>query len=153
MTPAAALGVVASIVALAVLLGLVYRLRNGQVRRVSAERVRPAELPGSPGFGESLTLLQFSTEFCAPCRQTARLLGGVSAARSGVAHVELDVTDDLDTVRRFNILRTPTTLVLDEKGAVVGRISGAPRVDELDAFLAELLEEAGPAKEVTDVRN
>ena len=42
-----------------------------------------------------------------------------------LSHVEMDVVEHLDLVRRFSIMRTPTTLLLDARGVVVGRMSGA----------------------------
>jgi hypothetical protein len=54
----------------------------------------------------------------------------------GVRHVELDAESHLELVRRLDILRTPTTLVLDSTGAVVKRASGAPRKPDVIAALA-----------------
>jgi len=153
MAPEAALVVTASVVALAVLLGAAHRLRDGRVRRAGRERISPADLPGGPALGEQATLLQFSTELCSPCRAAARVLGSAAAATPGVAHLDIDLTDDPDTARRFGILRTPTTLVLDRHGAVRGRIGGAPRPEELRGFLAESLGLVVPAQEALHVRS
>lgn len=87
-----------------------------------------AELVAAVGgrLGERATLLQFSSAFCAPCRATRRVLGEVTDLVEGVAHVEVDAEQHLDATRTFNILRTPTTLVLDATGAEVTRATGAP---------------------------
>ena len=95
------------------------------------ERVTGAELGG-----ERATLLQFSSAFCAPCRATRRTLAEVEGMVGGVRHVELDAESHLELVRRLDILRTPTTLVLDSTGAVVKRASGAPRKPDVIAALA-----------------
>lgn len=153
MAPLFALVVTVSVVALAALLGIVYRLCNGRVRTVRGvvhEIVSPADLPGSPAFGDRFTLLQFSTELCSPCRQAARVLDA-AAAEPGIAHIEVDLTRDAELARRFNILRTPTTLVLDSTGAVRGRIGGAPRPAELRDFLDDVLGDARPKSEVAHV--
>ena len=42
-----------------------------------------------------------------------------------LSHAEMDVVEHLDLVRRFSIMRTPTILLLDARGVVVGRLSGA----------------------------
>lgn len=125
--------------ALAVVLGLVLRWRNGRFTspnpapRASADDAAipaSAAAPTSPltefARGERATLLQFSSAFCAPCRATRRTLTEVSDAVPGVAHVEIDAESHLELVRRLNILRTPTTIVLDAKGTEVARASGAP---------------------------
>ncbi len=93
-------------------------------------------------LGERATLLQFSSAFCAPCRVTRRVLGEVAQVVPGVAHVEVDAEHHLDLVRRLNVLRTPTTLVLDAHGREVSRAAGAPKRDEVLATLARVLPDA-----------
>ncbi|MBK5306404.1 MAG: thioredoxin family protein [Frankiaceae bacterium] len=93
------------------------------------------ELGEAPG--ERATLLQFSSAFCAPCRATRRILAEVAAAVPGVRHVELDAESNLDVVRRLNILKTPTTLVLDAQGRVTQRAAGQPRKEHILAALAK----------------
>ncbi|TDD20498.1 thioredoxin [Kribbella turkmenica] len=93
-------------------------------------------------LGERATLLQFSSAFCAPCRATRRTLAEVEGMVDGVRHVELDAEKHLELVRRLDILRTPTTLVLDSTGAIVKRASGAPRKPDVIAALATAIEHA-----------
>jgi thiol-disulfide isomerase/thioredoxin len=86
-------------------------------------------------LGERATLLQFSSAFCAPCRATRRTLAEVAAVVPGVRHVEVDAEHHLELVRAVGVLRTPTTLVLDARGAEVTRAAGAPRKEQvLDAL-------------------
>jgi hypothetical protein len=54
------------------------------------------------------------------------VLGEVAERTPGVRHVELDAEQHLDLVRRLDVLRTPTVLVLDGAGRVVARSSGVP---------------------------
>lgn len=85
--------------------------------------------------GEKATLVQFSSAFCAPCRATRRILTDVAGVVPGVVHVEVDAEQHLDLVRRLDVLRTPTTLVLDAAGHEVTRAAGAPRKEQvLDAL-------------------
>jgi len=93
---------------------------------------------GGAALGRRATFLQFSSSFCAPCRATRLLLADVVAAREGVVHVEVDAEANLELVRRLNVLRTPTVLVLDADGVVRGRASGAPRRDQVEAALDAL---------------
>ncbi|GAA2831402.1 thioredoxin family protein [Kribbella solani] len=108
---------------------------------VGVERVTAAEVGAE--LGERATLLQFSSAFCAPCRATRRTLAEVEGMVDGVRHVELDAESHLELVRRLDILRTPTTLVLDSTGAVVKRASGAPRKPDVIAALATAIEPTG----------
>ncbi len=87
-------------------------------------------------LGERATLLQFSSAFCAPCRTTRHVLADVAGRHDGVAHVEVDAEHHLDLVRRLGILRTPTTLVLDERGRERMRASGVPRREQVESALA-----------------
>lgn len=86
---------------------------------------------GETELGERATLVQFSSAFCAPCRATRRILGEVAEIVPGVVHIEIDAEHHLDLVRRLDILRTPTTLVLDGAGNEVARASGAPRKEQV----------------------
>ncbi len=87
-------------------------------------------------LGAQATLLQFSSAFCAPCRATRRTLTEVAAIVPGVEHVEIDAEHHLDLVRRLDILRTPTTIVLDGSGREVTRATGAPRKEQVLSALA-----------------
>ncbi|MBO3083155.1 thioredoxin family protein [Cellulomonas fengjieae] len=127
---------VLAVLAVATALGLWWRARNGRYTAVDAAllgsapadraddtRLTPAEL-GAP-LGARATFVQFSSEVCAPCRRTHAVLATLAAENADLSHVEMDVVQHLDLVRRFGIMRTPTTLLLDARGVVVGRMSGA----------------------------
>ena len=102
----------------------------------TSETREPAPLDGlEHPLGERATLLQFSSAFCAPCRATRRVLSEVETMVEGVRHIELDAESHLDLVRRLDILRTPTVLVLDSTGAIVTRASGQPRKADVIAAL------------------
>lgn len=90
-----------------------------------------ADALGESELGARATLVQFSSAFCAPCRATRRILGEVAEIVPGVVHIEIDAEHHLDLVRRLDILRTPTTLVLDGAGNEVARASGAPRKEQV----------------------
>lgn len=93
---------------------------------------------GAP-LGERATLVQFSTAFCQPCRATRRILDEVAGAVDGVAHVEIDAESRLDLVRRLDVVRTPTVLVLDGTGAVRRRAAGLPRKPDVIAALGSVV--------------
>jgi len=86
---------------------------------------------GETELGARATLVQFSSAFCAPCRATRRILGEVAEIVPGVVHVEIDAEHHLDLVRRLDIMRTPTTLVIDGSGNEIARASGAPRKEQV----------------------
>ncbi|GAB2888825.1 TlpA family protein disulfide reductase [Nocardioides pacificus] len=90
-------------------------------------------------LGERATLLQFSSAFCAPCRATRRTLTEVAELVPGVTHIEVDAEHHLEMVRRLGILRTPTTLILDEHGQEITRAAGAPRKEAVLSTLSNTL--------------
>jgi thiol-disulfide isomerase/thioredoxin len=89
--------------------------------------VRPAEA--------ELTVVQFSTAFCGPCRATRARLQQLQATRPGLAYVHVDAESHLDEVRELDVRRTPTLFYLRRDGSLIGRSSGAPRPDELTALV------------------
>jgi thiol-disulfide isomerase/thioredoxin len=146
--------------------GVWRRITDGRMRHVSAQPVElPADhagslpVPGAPddGDGEAhdgdrigaddlgvalgarATLVQFSSAFCAPCRTTRLVLEDVAGMVEGVAHVEVDAESHLDLVRRLDIRRTPTVLVLDAVGLVRVRAAGAPRKADVIAALGHVV--------------
>jgi thiol-disulfide isomerase/thioredoxin len=137
----------AAALVVAVAAGLAWRRANGRMRSVrthgpdarasgTGPLMTGAEL-GEP-LGQRATLVQFSTAFCAPCRSTRRVLDEVARMTDGVAHVEIDAESHLDLVRRLDIRRTPTVLVLGPDGRIAKRSAGQPRKADVIAALGEL---------------
>ena len=91
-------------------------------------------------LGERATLLQFSSAFCAPCRATRTILGDVADVVPGVVHLEVDAEHHLELVRALDVLRTPTTLILDASGSEATRASGAPRKEAVLSALDGIVE-------------
>jgi thiol-disulfide isomerase/thioredoxin len=140
------LGIVALVAALAVgaLLGVLKSRYDGHFRKVAHPEPEAVDVltPEQIGaeLGKRATLVQFSSAFCAPCRATHRVLAEVAGMVGGVRHVEIDAESRLDLVRRLDILRTPTVLVLDRDGAVVTRASGQPRKPDVIAALGRAVQ-------------
>jgi thiol-disulfide isomerase/thioredoxin len=150
-------GLIALVAALAVAVvtGLVWQRTNGRMRatrspgagRAGAQNPDAPAADGGPmitgaelglPLGPRATLVQFSTAFCAPCRATRRILSEVAGMVDGVAHVELDAESHLDLVRRLDIRRTPTVLVVDPDGRITKRASGQPRKADVIAALGDV---------------
>ncbi|MGW6295647.1 thioredoxin family protein [Streptomyces sp. NPDC055058] len=101
----------------------------------AAEAGTPAGAGLGDRLGERATLVQFSSAFCAPCRATRRVLDEVAGMVPGVTHLEIDAEANLPLVRRLEIVRTPTVLVLDADGREVRRATGQPRRADVIAAL------------------
>jgi thiol-disulfide isomerase/thioredoxin len=133
--------------------GLLWQRRNGRVSAVAQENgvgemgAVSARPTGSPlthddlraALGDRATLVQFSSAFCAPCRATRQILTEVAGMVDGVAHVEIDAESRLDLVRRLDVRRTPTTIVLGPDGQITHRASGQPRKADVIAALGAVL--------------
>jgi thiol-disulfide isomerase/thioredoxin len=140
----------AAVLAVATLLGVVLRRRAGQFRPAApaeagtgpagSQVLTEADLGGA--LGEQATLVQFSTEFCAPCRPTRQILAQVAGSLDGVRHVEIDAADRLDLARRLRINSTPTVLVLGPDGVIAQRATGLPRRADVIAALGSVLRPA-----------
>ena len=131
--------VLAAVLVLCALAAWWLRARDGAVRAP-----RPGEDTGEVPMLRSLgvrpedadlTVVQFSTATCAPCRSTKAQLEELRAGRPGLAVVHVDAEQHLDAVRELDVRRTPTLFYLDRSGRLVGRSSGAPRPDELTALV------------------
>ncbi len=159
-------GVVILIVVLlaATAFGLWRRRSDGRMRDMTARRPIPVadddgEVEMDEAEGETLdkrelgaplgteaTLLQFSTAFCQPCRATRRILDEVAAMVEGVVHIEIDAEAHLDLVRRLDIRRTPTVLILDSDGVIRKRASGLPRKVDVIAAVGAVIGPASPSQ-------
>lgn len=143
---AAGVIVLVAVLVAATVYGMVWRNRNGRMRPAATraarsaapagDRLSEAEL-GRP-LGGRATLVQFSTAFCAPCRATRAILADVASVVDGVTHVEIDAESHLDLVRRLEIHRTPTVLVLGPDGRIVQRGSGRPRKTDVLAAIGKV---------------
>ena len=132
------IGLVLALVVVAALAGLVWKVTTGRAKRVrGGERIDLAELGiiknGQPvtQLTTKVTFLQFSSDFCTFCGPTARMFQALETSDPTVTHLELNITDRLDIANKFNVLQTPTTLVLDRKGFIKSRIGGAPKAATL----------------------
>lgn len=130
----------AACVAAVTLLGFVLRARDGRVsasvRRVDI--VDPAAIGAGP-LAEHATLVQFSTDMCARCPGTRRLLSAIAAEQlDDVAHIDVDITHRADLAAQFRVMQTPTTLLVDRAGRVHARFGGVPTAEAVREQLAAM---------------
>ena len=139
------IALVLSLVVVATVAGLIWKARTGTAKKISSGEVIDLKEIGAvkdgvpvTKFGERVTFLQFSSQVCSQCVQTARLFHELEAAHDDILHIEVDITNRLDLANKFNVMQTPTTLVLDKNGVVTSRIGGAAKTqtiqDELGSF-------------------
>ena len=118
--------------------GFWYQRSRGTVKVKSSTKtaITPSDI--GTALGSRVTLVQFSSAFCTPCRATRALLTDITADLDDVKHIDIDAEKNLDLVRRLDIRSTPTTLVIDKSGVEVGRAVGAPKRAEVLATLSAI---------------
>ncbi len=134
------IGLAVVVAALAVTAGVSWWLRtkDGAVHGPGTEEDGVAgvlERLGVRPTDADLTVVQFSTAFCGPCRATKARLQQLQVTRPGLAVVQVDAESHLQEVRELDVRRTPTLFYLDREGRLIGRSSGAPRPEELTALV------------------
>lgn len=139
MDPLAAGAVLLGLVAAATALGLVWRSRQGRVSRVAGDVITARDVASDVPFGSHATLVQFSTQWCARCPGTGRLLALAAGERPGVVHLDVDLSHRADLASRFSIMQTPTTLIIDASGRVRARVGGVPSPADIHRHLDEVV--------------
>ena len=118
--------------------GFWYQRSRGKVKSKGSNKPAISAADIGSELGSRVTLVQFSSAFCTPCRATRALLTDITADLFDVKHIDIDAEKNLDLVRRLDIRSTPTTLVLDKSGNEVGRAVGAPKRAEVLATLSAI---------------
>ena len=126
MTVSGALIGIAALLLLAISLWITLRALQRRGRREAPADVVGPEVVGEGTLGERATILQFSTDFCTRCAAVHDELGELANAHDGVRHLDVDLTHRPDLAKRFQVLQTPTTLILDRAGVITTRFGGIP---------------------------
>ena len=72
-----------------------------------------------------LLLVDFWAEWCGPCKMIAPILEEIGKEKAGILEIgKLDVDNNMNTARRFEVMSIPT-LILFKKGEPVLRLVGA----------------------------
>jgi thiol-disulfide isomerase/thioredoxin len=141
MNVPAALIVIAALVATTTLLGVLARRRSGRVRPTAGARFDAGRLGPDARLGTTVTVVQFSTEYCGPCRVAERVLSPVVSERPGVHYLDVDLGERPHLAAEFGIVQTPTVLLLDAAGRIRSRIRGVPRAVDVAAQIDEIVKE------------
>lgn len=116
------------VLALAMAFGLWYTRTRGEFRKKKTVN-GPKLDAGVIGveLGTCVTMVQFSSAFCSPCRATKALLEDMVKTMPDVRYAHIDAEANLELVRKLDIRSTPTTLFLNSEGVEVGRAMGTPK--------------------------
>jgi thiol-disulfide isomerase/thioredoxin len=116
------------VLALAIAFGVWYTRSRGEFRKKKTIN-GPKLDAGIIGveLGARVTMVQFSSAFCSPCRATKALLEDMVKSMPDVRYAHIDAESNLELVRKLDIRSTPTTLFLNGNGIEVGRAMGTPK--------------------------
>lgn len=91
------------------------------------------------GAATEAVIVDFWAEWCGPCKKIAPILDQIAEEHAGKVRVaKLNVDENPDTGRRFQVLSIPT-LVVFQGGEAKARVVGAKSKSQLEAELAEFL--------------
>lgn len=91
------------------------------------------------GASDTVVLVDFWAEWCGPCKMIAPTLEEIATEQRGkLAIAKLNVDDNPDTARRYDVMSIPTLLVFKD-GEQVKRIVGAKGKGQLLQDLAEYI--------------
>ncbi|MGZ8735108.1 MAG: thioredoxin [Acidimicrobiia bacterium] len=101
--------------------------------------VSDATFDETVGSAENPVIVDFWAEWCGPCKMIAPTLEEIATEQGGKLTVaKLNVDDNPDTARRFEVMSIPTLLVF-KGGEPVKRLVGAKGKGQLMQDLAEFI--------------
>ena len=94
----------------------------------------------SVGGSDSAVIVDFWAEWCGPCKMIAPVLEDIAKEHAGQLSVaKLNVDDNPETARRFEVLSIPTLIVFKDgqpAKRLVGAKGKAQLLQELSEFIA-----------------
>ncbi len=106
---------------------------------MGAQSVTDATFDETIGAAEEAVIVDFWAEWCGPCKQIAPILDEIADEQAGkIKIVKLNVDENQETARRFDVMSIPTLIVFKD-GQPAKKLVGAKPKGALLEDLAEFL--------------
>ena len=92
----------------------------------------------SVGASTNAVVVDFWAEWCGPCKMIAPVLEEIANEQSGISIAKLNIDENPDTARRFDVLSIPTLIVFKDgqpQKRLVGAKGKAQLLQELSEFI------------------
>ena len=77
-----------------------------------------------------MKIIKFAASWCQPCKMLSKMIEGEDL---GAPVEEVDIDENVDLAKQYNIRGVPTMVLVDDEGKEVKRISGVQNAKELRA--------------------
>jgi thiol-disulfide isomerase/thioredoxin len=123
------------ILLIALSLGFWLKVSQGSIKSAKPHKNFASEFSKFGSLGNAATLIQFSTDFCANCPGSKRMMKEIATNTLGVKFIEIDAQNNIGLTKQLNVLSTPTILIVDSQGEELARVSGKPQKKSIENFL------------------
>ena len=124
------------VLALATGFGFWWRSKQGKFKNAKASGTYISKAELGIDLASRVTIVQFSSAFCSPCKATAAIITNLTKEISDVAYIQIKSEERLDLIEKFKIQSTPTVVLFDKSGLEVGRAVGTPTKEQVLASIA-----------------
>ena len=99
---------------------------------------------------DNITIKLFISGECDTCLETKQLLLETEELSDKIKVEVLEVTDNVEEAKKYDITLTPTFVFLDSKGEYTGvRFSGFPGGHEINSYISALMSVSGLNPEIS----
>lgn len=87
-----------------------------------------------------ITVMKFSAEWCIPCKKYDPILDKLEKQRDDVVVERYDIEEKADMAVKYDIQTVPTTVFKDENGTIIGKVTGAKTLKDLNKLIDSLVD-------------
>ncbi|MFM8922136.1 MAG: thioredoxin family protein [Candidatus Nanopelagicaceae bacterium] len=118
--------------------GIWWQRNQGKLKRAKGPHNFITKSEIETELGQRVTIVQFSSAFCSPCKATAAIISALIKDMSDVTYVQIQSEENLALIEKFDIKSTPTVIFFNSFGMEVGRATGTPTNDQVLAAIASV---------------